>query len=151
MTIGEMVKFMGLCILITRFQFSLYQDLWSQTSPSKYVPAFKLGPLTVIAWNRFDMIWRCLRWSHQPKQREEGMTHAQYRWLLVDDLLIVSKLIDQINFRQGQKCVLTSQWLGGTFMVAIGSIEVFPTIFPSTESQRTVRKFRTHLVVNVGS
>ena len=45
-TICEMVKFMGLCIIITRFKFSLRQYLWSQTAPSKYVPAFKLGQLT---------------------------------------------------------------------------------------------------------
>ena len=52
-------------------------------------------------------------------------------WLTT--LLIVSTLIDQITFYQGQKLVFTSQWLGGTVMVAIGSIEVFPTIFSSTE------------------
>ena len=46
MTIGEMVKFMGLCIPITRFQFSSRRYLWSQTAPSKYIPEFKLGQLT---------------------------------------------------------------------------------------------------------
>ena len=68
-------------------------------------------------------------------------------WLAA--LLIVLTLIDQINFRQGQQFVLTSQWLGGTVMVAVGSIEFFPTKFPLTEIQRTVWKFRTQLVVNV--
>ena len=94
MTIGEMVKFMGLCILITRFQFLSRQDLWSQAAPSKYVPEFKLGQLTRMSWNRFYMIWICLRCIHQPKQREEVMTHAQYRWLLVD------KFIDRFNTRR---------------------------------------------------
>ena len=70
-------------------------------------------------------------------------------WLTT--LLIVSTLIDQITFRQGQQFVLTSEWLGGTVMVPIVSIEVFPTILPSTEIQKMVWKFRTQLVVNVGS
>ena len=68
MKFGEMVEFMGICIIITRFQFLSRQYLWSQTAPSKYVPAFKLGQLTGMAWNVFGMIWSCLRWSHHPKQ-----------------------------------------------------------------------------------
>ena len=87
MTIGEMVEFMGICIIITRFQFLSRQYLWSQTAPSKYVPAFKLGQLTVMARNKFDMIWSYLIWSHQPKQREEVMTHEKYRWLLVNNCI----------------------------------------------------------------
>ena len=70
MTIGDMVNFMGLCIIITRFQFSSRQYLWSQTANSKYVPEFKLGQSTGMARNISDMIWICLGWSHRPKQRE---------------------------------------------------------------------------------
>ena len=69
------------------------------------------------------------------------------RWLT--NLLIVSTLIDQITFLQGQKNLLTIQWFGGTVMVDIVSIEVFPNIFSSTEIHRTVWKFRTQIVVNV--
>ena len=97
MTIGEMVKFMGLCIIITRFQFSLSRYLWSKIAPSKYVPAFKLGHLTGTTRNRFDTIWICLRWIHQPNQREEGMTHVQYIWLLVDNF------IDRFNTHRSDK------------------------------------------------
>ena len=57
MTIGEMVKFMGLFILIIIIQFSSRQDLWSQTAPSKYATAFKLVQLTGMVQNRFDVIW----------------------------------------------------------------------------------------------
>ena len=101
MTIGDMVKFMGLCILIKIFQFFLRRYFWSQTAPSKYVPAFKLGQLTGMAQNIFDMIWSCLRWSHQPKQREEVMTHAQYRWLLVDDFIDIFNTRQSDNFSPG--------------------------------------------------
>ena len=82
MTIGEMVKFMGICILVTRFQFFFGRYLWSQTAPSKYVPEFKLSQFNGMTWNRFDMIWICLRRSHHPKQKEERMNHAKYRWVV---------------------------------------------------------------------
>eukprot|EP00978_Attheya_sp_CCMP212_P040002 scaffold213861_cov86-Attheya_sp.AAC.1 len=36
---GEMLKFFGVCILITRFEFSPRASLWSTTAPSKYFPA----------------------------------------------------------------------------------------------------------------
>ena len=61
--------------------------MWSQTAPSKYVPEFKLGQLTEMDRNIFDMIWICIKCSHKPKQIEEVMTHAQYMWLLVDDVI----------------------------------------------------------------
>ena len=70
-------------------------------------------------------------------------------WLT--NLLILSTLINPITFRQGQQLVLTSQLVGGTVMSMIESIEFSPTIFPSKESQRTVWKFRTPVMVNVGS
>ena len=82
-----MVKAMGLCILVTIFQFFSRRDLWSQTATFKYVPSFKLGHLTGMYQNRFDIIWSCLRCSNKPNQREEWMTHAKYRWLLVDDFI----------------------------------------------------------------
>ena len=69
MTIGDMVKFMGIFILITRFQILLRQYLWSQTAPSKYVPEFKLDQLTGMDCNRFNMIWICFIWSHWPNHR----------------------------------------------------------------------------------
>ena len=70
-------------------------------------------------------------------------------WLTT--LLILSTLINPITFWQGQQLVLTSKLVGGTVMSMIESIDFSLTIFPSTEIQRTVWKFRTQLVVNVGS
>ena len=115
MTIGKMVKFMGLCILITRFQFSSCRYLWSQTAPSKYVPAFKLGQLTEIARNRFDMVWICLRWIQHPNQIEEGMKHAQHRWLLVDDFIDRFNTHRSDNFFPGSNCFVDEsmvRWYG---------------------------------------
>ena len=66
--------------------------------PSKYAPAFKLGQLTGIARNIFDMILSCLRWIHKLKHREEGMTHAQYRWFLVENFIDHLKTHRSDNF-----------------------------------------------------
>ena len=79
------------------------------------------------------------------------MTHAKYRWLLVDNFIDRFNTHPEDNFSPGSKNILTSQWLGGMGMVAIGSIEVFPTTLPLTEIQRTVWKFITQLLVNVVS
>ena len=66
------------------------------------------------------------------------MAHAQYRWLLVEHFIDRFNTHQSDKFLQGQKFVLTSQWLGGTFVAAIGLIEVFPTTLPSKEILRTV-------------
>ena len=40
---GEIIKFLGIWILITRFEFSSHASLWSTTANSKYIPAGGLG------------------------------------------------------------------------------------------------------------
>ena len=87
----------------------------SQNAPSKYVPAFKLGQLTVMDLNIFDMIWSCLIWIHQPNQIEDGITHAQYRWLLVDNFIDNFNTHRSDNFSPGSTiCVDESmvRWYG---------------------------------------
>ena len=56
MSKSELIKFLGLCILITRFQFSSRRNLWSTTATSRYVPAFRLGQLTGMSRCWFDEI-----------------------------------------------------------------------------------------------
>ena len=80
---GEMVKFLGVLILMTRFEFNDRASLWKTTSISKYIPAPAFGR-TGISRNRFDMLWRCIRFSEQAPVRPEGMSHAEHRWQLVD-------------------------------------------------------------------
>ena len=94
---SELLKFLGLCILITRFQFSSRRNLWSTTATSKYVPAFRLGQLSGMSRCRFDEIWSCLRWSYQPEERPDDMMHATYRWMLVDGF------VDRFNAHRASK------------------------------------------------
>jgi hypothetical protein len=86
-TKGEILKFFGVCILITRFEFSRRAALWSTTAPSKYIPAPCLGK-TGMSRNRFDDIMRHIRFSRQPVVRPPGMSSETYRWKLVDDFVM---------------------------------------------------------------
>ena len=82
-TIGEILKFFGIMILATRFEFQSRASLWSNTAPSKYIPAPSFGR-TGMSRNRFDELFSCVRWSEQPEEKPSGMSSETYRWLLVD-------------------------------------------------------------------
>ena len=83
---GELLKFFGILILASKFEFKSIRSLWSTTAPSKYIPAPAFGR-TGMARRRFDDLWKCIRWSNQPSERPDGMTSEQYRWRLVDDFV----------------------------------------------------------------
>eukprot|EP00978_Attheya_sp_CCMP212_P020223 scaffold57618_cov57-Attheya_sp.AAC.1 len=81
---GEILKFFGMLILITRFKFSRRSSLWSNVAPSKYIPAPALGK-TGMSRQRFDHIMKNIRFSKQPEKRPEGMSSETYRWKSVHD------------------------------------------------------------------
>jgi hypothetical protein len=60
----EMIKFFGIIILATRFEFTARSTLWSKARVSRFyqLPAFGTTGMTR---NRFDEIWKCMRFSHQ--------------------------------------------------------------------------------------
>ena len=73
---GEMLKFFGLCLLITHFEFGNRASLWSTTEMWKCIPAPRLGD-SGMSWDRFDSLWRYVSYSDQPEERPEGMSHEQ--------------------------------------------------------------------------
>ena len=83
---GEIVKFFGVMLLVTQFEFGSRASLWSNTSINKYIPAPSLG-LTGMPWKQFNDLWMCIRFSDQPRNRPSEMTSEQYRWRLVDDFI----------------------------------------------------------------
>jgi hypothetical protein len=85
-TTGELLKWFGVLILITRFEFGKRRDLWSTTAPSKYILAPDFGA-TGMARHRFEDIMRHVRWSDQPDERREGTGFKKHQWLLVDDFV----------------------------------------------------------------
>ena len=85
-TAGEIVKFFGVMLLVTRFEFGSRASLWSNMSTNKYIPAPSFG-LTGMPQKRFDDLWMCIRFSDQPRNHPSEMTSEQYHWRLVDDFI----------------------------------------------------------------
>ena len=85
-TAGEIVKFFGVMLLVTRFEFGSRASLWSNMTTNKYIPAPSFG-LTGMPWKWFDDLWMCIWFSEQPPNRPSDMTSEQYHWRLVDDFI----------------------------------------------------------------
>ena len=86
-TIGEILKFFGVLLTITRYEFGLRSSLWTTKGFTRLVPPPNLGEKTGMSRERFDALWRHMVWSEQPKQRPEGMSHEEWRWALVQDFV----------------------------------------------------------------
>ena len=82
----ELLKFFGILLLATKFEFGSRASLWSTVAIHKYQPAPCFGA-TGMSRHRFDTIWRCLRFSVQPATRPNHLSHEAYRWMLVDDFV----------------------------------------------------------------
>ena len=85
-TAGEIVKFFGVMLLVTRFEFGSWASLWSNVTTNKYILAPSFG-LTGMPWKRFDDLWMCIQFSEQPPNRPSDMISEQYHWRLVDDFV----------------------------------------------------------------
>ena len=84
--IGEILRFFGVWVLSTRFEFGSRDSLWSNIAPSKYLPAPAFGK-TGLSRNRFYHIWRHIRFSDQQDTRPEGMSSEIFRCKLVDNFV----------------------------------------------------------------
>ena len=71
---GEMIKWFGIIILATRFEFGDRASLWSNVSQSKYRSDTDFGK-TVMNRHCFNIMWRHVLSSHQPDMRGEGTIH----------------------------------------------------------------------------
>jgi hypothetical protein len=58
-TTGEFLKWFGLIILTTRFEFASRALLWLAIATSKFFPAPQFGGLTGMSRNRFDEFVHC--------------------------------------------------------------------------------------------
>ena len=84
-TIGEILKWIGILILATLFEFVHRRSLWSNgtTGTNNYIPAACFGK-TGMSRNRFDILWRNICYIQQPKEWPQGMSSESYRWMRVD-------------------------------------------------------------------
>ena len=93
-TSGEILKWIGVLILSTRYEFVSFRKLWSRTSLSKYILALLFGN-TGMSCNCFDTLWDNVCWSDQPEVSPDGMSSERYLWMLVDGF------VDRMNdYRQ---------------------------------------------------
>ena len=83
---GVIVKFFGVLLLVTQFEFGSRASLWSNMSTNKYIPAPLFG-LTGMPQKWFDDLWMCIRFGYQPHNHPSEMTSEQYRWRFVDDFI----------------------------------------------------------------
>jgi hypothetical protein len=88
-SLGELLKFFGVTILMTAFEFGERHSLWEKNHhrSCKYIPAPHFGQ-TGMSRDRYCHILRHLTWSHQPKERPPNMTSENHRWMLVQDFVI---------------------------------------------------------------
>jgi Transposase IS4 len=84
-TIGELLKWFGITILITRFEFGERSSLWATDGTCKYIPAPSLGSRTGMSRNRYDAILKHLVWSLQPAEKAPNQSSEDYRWMLVSE------------------------------------------------------------------
>lgn len=83
-TAGEVLKFLGVVILATRYEFGAGADLWVTKPRSKYLLAPAFGERTDLPRSRFEALWSCATFS---AQSAEGDATEKGRWELIDDFV----------------------------------------------------------------
>lgn len=114
-TKGEIVRFFGTLILITRYEFTTRASLWSNHPPSKYETAPMFGKKTRFTRKRFNELMSHIRFSNQPNEKPDSLSSEQYRWLLVDGFIKEFNDYRRSHFRPSDViCVdeSISRWYG---------------------------------------
>lgn len=112
-TRGEILKFFGVIILITKFEFARRSSLWATATLNKYEPL--AGLRRIMTRERFNDLWAAIRFSYQPAVRPEGMSSEHYRWMLVDDFVTNFNDHRSASFKPSSRiCVdeSMSRWYG---------------------------------------
>jgi len=77
----ELLKFVGVTMLATRYEFCARADLWATKARNKYLIAPDFGERTGLPRALFDALWSCVAFS---VQAESGGDTEKSRWQLVD-------------------------------------------------------------------
>jgi len=86
---GEVLKFFGILIIATRFQFRSRADLLATAPRSKHMPAPAFGERTGISRHRFDTMWSAPRSSRQQTggPSTEDASGERSRWAPINDFI----------------------------------------------------------------
>jgi hypothetical protein len=111
----EILKFLGVLILCTRYEWNNRSDLWAETANSKYEMAPQLGKKTGLKRRRFDELWSTMRWSAQPEEKPEMLSLETYRWMLCDGFIRNFNNLRATNFVPSERICVDesfSRWYG---------------------------------------
>ena len=140
-TAGEIVKFFGVMLLVTQFEFGSRASLWSNVTTNKYIPAPWFG-LTGMPQKQFDDLWMCIRFSDQPRNRPSDMTSEQYHWRLVDDFVKNFNKHQVQNFFHQMRFASMSPCPSAMGKGAIGSTMACQCMLQSTGNQKMAVRSR---------
>lgn len=79
---SEILRFFGIIILMSRFEFGPRRDLWETKSDNKYIPATNFA--LFMKHHRFETLRANIRFSNNGSNVDDGMPN---RWALVDDFV----------------------------------------------------------------
>jgi len=88
-TRGELLRFIGVTILATRYEFGSRAELWSNKPRNPYLIAPAFDERTGLSRCRFDSLWSCVVFSEQKSGGRDDS--EQSRWEFITDF------IDSIN------------------------------------------------------
>jgi Transposase IS4 len=74
MEMGELLKFFGVLILITQFEFNSQSDLWKPVSDNKFILCLAIGTTTGMAKHQFENLLANITFSDQTETRPDGMS-----------------------------------------------------------------------------
>jgi len=148
---GELLKWFGVLMLVTRFKFGNRANLWSETTRCKCIPAPSFGK-TGMSRQRWDDLWRFMEWSCQPFPRPETISSEHWRWSSVQDFVNgISTSIKLLTFSRQTLSVLTSQSQDGMDLEDHGLAKGCHTVLPLTKSRRMELKSKTVVVESATS
>jgi hypothetical protein len=83
---NQLLKFLGVVILGTRYEFDHRADLWRTEAGSPIIQAPAFGTKTGMPRKRFEDIWSSLTFSRQVERRDDEGS-AAHRWRLLSDFV----------------------------------------------------------------
>ena len=83
---GELLKFIGILVLGTRYQFGKRRELWAVQAKNRLLSAPCFGTKTGMPRNRFEDIWSSLVFSKQGERAANELSEV-HRWRLIDDFV----------------------------------------------------------------
>jgi hypothetical protein len=139
-TRGELLKFYGVNILVTRLRPHSRRDLWEGKRKCKYIEPNDLSR-TGMTRHRYEEMLSAWEFSACPDEKPDGMTYQQWAWSKLDGF------VTRFNEHRAAKyspteSICMSPFLCGMDLVAIGSTKDCPISWPWIESRKMAVRYK---------